>query len=290
MQKKVLVASILILSLVGSSGTSVFAKATPGDRVITLGADLSPSEKQAILSEFKQTAQDQMITVTAADEVKYLPGSTLAGKEYSSSLITIEGKGAGITVTRSDKITEVTSQMYQNALLTAGIQDAAVSVTAPRPVTGTAALTGIFKAFEVATGNALNEDRKKTAGQEIVQTSLLGKQLGNPQKASDFVERLKEEMQKSNPQTDADYQKMIHQVMTDMGIQLSTDQIQGLTDLLKKLKSLNVDWQGLGNQLLGVGQKVGQYAQDHPDKTNAILNFFKQLIKDLQNLLSKLFS
>src|SRR5687767_4626885 len=141
MQKKVLVASILILSLVGSSGTSVFAKATPGDRVITLGADLSPSEKQAILSEFKQTAQDQMITVTAADEVKYLPGSTLAGQEYSSSLITIEGKGSGITVTRSDKITEVTSQMYQNALLTAGIQDAAVSVTAPRPVTGTAALT-----------------------------------------------------------------------------------------------------------------------------------------------------
>lgn len=277
---------MLILSF---TAQSVFAAANPGDRVITLGADLNINEKTAILTEFQQTDKDKIVVVTAADEVKYLPGSSLSGKEYSSSLITIKDKGQGIKVSKSDKITQVSTEMYQNAILTAGIQDADVYVTAPKPVTGTAALTGIFKAFETATGKTLSEDRKKTAGEEIVKTSEIGQNLGDQQKASDFVQRLKEEVQKRNPQTDADYRNIIEQVMKEMGIQLSPDQIQGLIDLLKKVKSLNIDWAGLGNQLQDAGRKIGQFVHDNPEKANGILDFFKQILTSLQNLLSKLF-
>ena len=39
--------------------------------------------------------------------------------------------------------------MYINALATAGVKDASVYVTAPFSVSGTPALTGIIKAYEV---------------------------------------------------------------------------------------------------------------------------------------------
>ena len=51
-----------------------------------------------------------------------------------------------------ENITEVTSDMYSNAMLTAGIEDATVEVAAPKKVTGHSALAGIYKAYEVTTG------------------------------------------------------------------------------------------------------------------------------------------
>lgn len=289
--KKLIVALLLLVFVLTPTTLPIaWASANPGDRVITLGADLSTADKQKILAEFKQTSNDKIITVTAADEVRYLPGSSLSGKEYSSSLITIKNKGEGIVVTKSKEITQVSTDMYQNALVTAGIHDANVSVTAPMPVSGTAALTGIFKAFETATGQPLNEARKQAAGQEIVATSQLGQSIGNPQKASEFVQQLKEKMQQLHPQTDADYQKIIEQVAQQMGIPLTSEQVQGLVDLLKKLNALNIDWSSVANQLKSATQAIGQFANDNPQKVNAIVDFFQQIFTAIQQLLQKIFS
>lgn len=264
--------------------------AAVGDRVITLGADLTPKEKQDILAEFNQAANDKIIVVTFDDEVHYFPGTTRTGRELSSSLITFKDKGNGIQVTKSSNITQVSNEMYQNALLTAGIQDADISVTAPEPVSGTAALTGIFKAFETTTGKKLNTDRVQAANQEITDTAKLGQNLGDQKLAADFIKRLKEEVQKNRPQTDADYQNLIEKVAKEMGIQLTPEQIQSLVDLLKKLNSLNIDWASLGSQLQNIGKKVGDYTKEHPQQVNAILDFFKQVITSLQHLISSLFS
>lgn len=42
--------------------------------------------------------------------------------------------------------------MYKNALTTAGITDADIIVAGPKPISGTAALVGIFEAYEAMTG------------------------------------------------------------------------------------------------------------------------------------------
>jgi uncharacterized protein YpuA (DUF1002 family) len=285
--KKILILAVLVFSL---SLQPVFAAANPGDRVITLGGDLSPQQKQGILNEFAYTNKDKLIVVTQQDEAHYIQGSSNQGRELSSSLITFKDKGTGIKVTKTSNITQVSEQMYQNALVTGGIQDAEVYVTSPEPVTGTAALTGIFKAFETVTGKPLDENRKKVANEEVTDTSKLGQSIGNPKLAADFVQRLKEEIQKQNPKTDADYQQLIEAIAKEMGIQLTPDQVQGLVDLMKKINALNIDWGSVGTQLQNVAQKVGQYAKDNPDKVNAILDFFKQLFTSLQGLLQKLFT
>lgn len=69
--------------------------------------------------------------------------------------ITILDDGSGLNVSTKN-INWCTEQMYKNALTTAGITDADVKVTAPFEVSGTAALTGIYKAYEDITGNSLS--------------------------------------------------------------------------------------------------------------------------------------
>lgn len=287
MLKKWIPSLALFLSL---SCSTAWAAANPGDRIITLGADLTAAEKSEILQEFQQTSKDKMIVVSYQDELHYFPNTTYTGRELSSSLITIRQPGEGISITKSPNITQVTEEMYQNALLTAGIHDASIQVTAPEPVTGTAALTGIFKAFETVTGEKLDTNRLQAANEEVNKTAQLGQALGNPQLASDFVRQLKEELQKQKPQTDEDYRRLIEQVAQQMGIHLTPEQEQSLVELLKKLNSLHIDWNSLANQLKDLGQKVGQYAQQHPQQMNAILEFFKQVVTALQNLLQALFS
>ena len=61
------------------------------------------------------------------------------------------GDEAGITV-ETHNIDWVTGDMYRGALLTAGIYDANIIVAAPFDVSGTAALLGIYKAYEDITG------------------------------------------------------------------------------------------------------------------------------------------
>src|SRR5690625_6223212 len=63
---------------------------------------------------------------------KLYPYTTLF-RSYSSAKIVRENEGTGLTidiVTR-DNITEVTDEMYANALLTAGVEDATVEVASP---------------------------------------------------------------------------------------------------------------------------------------------------------------
>ena len=57
----------------------------------------------------------------------------------------------------------VTDAMYTNALITAGVKDAEIQITAPFKVSGTAALTGLMKAYETA---SINKFLKKLKSSE----------------------------------------------------------------------------------------------------------------------------
>ena len=93
----------------------------------------------------------------------------------------------------------VTEEMYINALATAGVKDASVYVTAPFSVSGTAALTGIIKAYEVSSDKVIPEDVKQAANQEMVTTAKLGDEIGTEQ-ASALVTKIKEKMAENTPQ------------------------------------------------------------------------------------------
>jgi uncharacterized protein YpuA (DUF1002 family) len=290
MKKRGMLVGFLLAS--GLLVQSALADATPGERVITLGNDLTDQQKQQIENDFSATSSDKVITVTHADEERQLSGivpqSMIGDRAISSSLIVLQSPGYGIHVTTKN-ITWVTSDMYTNALLTAGVKDADITVEAPFPVSGTAALVGITKAFEAATGETLNPHREAIANQEMMQTAQLGQQLKDPQKAAAFVSALKDKVSQEHPQTDSQYRDIIIQVANQMNITLNDQQINDLIDLLKKINSLHLDWGSLSKEAANVEQHVQQFIHNHPKQTNAFVEFFHQIISAIAQLFQNLF-
>ena len=125
-----------------------------------------------------EEAEVDEITISGEDLVKYIKNSNASSRMYSSAKITRqeEGKGVIISIVTPDNITQVTAEMYATAMLTAGITDAIVEVAAPKPVTGHSALVGIYKAYELKTGEELDIERTDVANEELsVATDLASK-------------------------------------------------------------------------------------------------------------------
>lgn len=141
-----------------------FADAAPGDVIITLGQDLTSSQKQQVLNDLDAPSNAQTVTVTNQEEHEYLgdfiPKATIGSRAISSSSITLGSKDSGLSVS-TQNINGITDDMYINALMTAGVKDAKIQITAPFEVSGTAALTGIMKAYEVQTDQKIPEEVKK---------------------------------------------------------------------------------------------------------------------------------
>lgn len=262
--------------------TTVSADAVTGETVVTLGQDLTPQQKEQILQEMNADSNVKQIQVTNEEEHKYLgqylDKATIGSRALSSAKITLTEEGSGIQV-QTNNITSITEQMYANALTTAGVKDAEVYVTAPMKVSGTAGLTGILKAFESAAGKNINEEQKQVANEEMVRTSELGQNIGDNQKAADFMNRVKEEIAKQQPQSPEEVKDIIVNVAGDMNINLNNQDIENITNLMVKFSELNIDWDNLANQL---------------DKLKDVVNseeaqgFFDKLISWLSDLLNSL--
>lgn len=261
-----------------------------GDMVVTLGENLTQEQKKLLLAEMDAPKDVEIVTVSNAEEHKYLDGkiaSRLIGtKAISSSSITIAAKGSGITV-KTKNINWVTEDMYKNALATAGIKDAEIYVTAPFEVSGTAALTGLIKAYEVTTDTKISEEQKQAANEEMVETAKLGDQIGTDE-ATSLVETIKEEIAVNPPQNDTDLRSIIEKAAEQLGITLTEQQIQSLIDLFNKLQDLGIDWNKVGEQLNAAKDKVTDYLQSEEGQSflDKLKAFFVSLIDAIKSLFS----
>ncbi|QFK71865.1 DUF1002 domain-containing protein [Pradoshia sp. D12] len=261
-----------------------------GDMVVTLGENLTQEQKKLLLAEMDAPKDVEIVTVSNSEEHKYLDGkiaSRLIGtKAISSSSITIAAKGSGITV-KTKNINWVTEDMYKNALATAGIKDAEIYVTAPFEVSGTAALTGLIKAYEVTTDTKISEEQKQAANEEMVETAKLGDQIGTDE-ATSLVESIKEEIAVNPPQNDADLRSIIEKAAEQLGITLTEQQIQSLIDLFNKLQDLGIDWNKVGEQINAAKDKVTNYLQSEEGQSflDKLKVFFVSLIDAIKSLFS----
>ncbi|KKI93138.1 hypothetical protein WQ54_06210 [Bacillus sp. SA1-12] len=246
------------------------ADAVVGDLIITLGEDLTEQQRQQLLTEMDAKEENQIITVSNAEEHKYLgnyiPKATIGTKAISSSSITIEKEGSGLEVSTKN-INWVTDEMYLNALMTAGVKDATIYVTAPFEVSGTAALTGLIKAYEVSADEAIPEDVKQVANEELVTTAKLGDEVG-AENASALMAKIKDEIAKNGvPETDADLRALIEDSAKELGITLSEEDINSLIDLFNKMKDINIDWNQVGQQLDQARDKISKFLNSEEGQT-----------------------
>lgn len=270
--------------------TASFADIIEGESIVTLGENLSEQQKQDLLKEMKAPKDAQIITVSNAEEHKFLEGivpkAQIGTRAISSSMITYTKPGSGLIV-RSKNINSITDAMYTNALITAGVKDAEIQITAPFKVSGTAALTGLMKAYETTSNKAIPEEVKKVANEEMVQTAQLGDKIGE-EKAVQLVAKIKEEIAKEQPKTTEDLRSLIKKIADQLGITLTDEQLDNLVSLFDKMKNLNIDWNQVGSQLekakdhvsAFLGSDEGQSLLDKvKDFFSSIIDFVKSLFK-----------
>lgn len=282
-KNKILVASLSLALLPGF----VFAK--EGDEIVTLGADLKESQKSEMLHEMKASEDAKVIEVTNAEEYKYL-GDVLSSKEIgnkaiSSAIVRYEKAGKGLTVELSDNIRVVKEDAFINALNTVGIEDADIYVTAPGKVSGTAALTGILKAYEANTGKELPENLKKVANEELVVQTKLSEELGD-QKTNDIIYEIKDAMAKNMPKNDKEVRLIIENVAKSGDINLTKAQEDKLVGLFNNMKNANVDWDRLADTAVKYKDKAAKFLNS-PEGEKAVKNtksFLEKLIDFIVSL------
>src|SRR5699024_10992091 len=129
----------------------------------------NPSAKETTSNLLGTKNSDKTTYVNAEDLNKYLNMQSSNDVLKSSIRITKTSKGSGLNLTINQdqgQITKVTEDTYKNALMTAGIKDADVTIASSEDVTGESALAGVYKAFE-AQGESIDSNRTQVAQEEL---------------------------------------------------------------------------------------------------------------------------
>lgn len=261
--------------------------------IVVYGEALSEKQKQEVrtLLDVKDTNKVKEIVVTGKDLVTYINGDEHSNM-YSSAKITRKDKGEGLVIKQvtPENITEVTDEMYANALLTAGIQDAVVEVASPVKVSGHSALVGIYKAYDEGDGTELNKDRTEVANEELNLATDLAKKEGLDQdKVSELLTEIKKEIADQNPATKEDIEKIIDDKLKTLEIQLSPEDRQLLIDLFNKMRDLNINFDNVQSQLEELStdiQKRIEEAVGDKGFLQSVSNFFKELFESIRNIFS----
>lgn len=286
MKRNIKIIFLLALLLVGINS---LAYADQVKSVISLGADLTEPQKNMILEEFKAD-DSQIIEVTNEEEHKYLGAFISADKignqALSNAKLTLREEGSGLNVKVSDKIVYISEDMFRNALLTAGITDADVLVSAPFEVTGTGALTGILKSYEVLTGKDLPEEVKEISNEELVLTYDLSK-MNSDDQVTDFMNAIKIDFAKNMPGSKEEAKILILNLAESNNVKLSDDQADQLADLFMKMKNANIDWNKLADTAIEYSSKAAEFLKS--DQGQSFLQSLKEFLVNFIDWLASLF-
>lgn len=259
MNKNKTIGALLAATLMVNSMPFVFADSS---KVVTMAADLTPQQQEAILKYFGVNNKNEVeiVDVNNQDERHYLEGvaseAQIGRKTYSCCYIEPTESGKGVNV-RTANLTYVTASMISSTLITAGVKDANVLAAAPFKVSGTGALTGCFKAFEQATGEKLDEDKKELATEEIVTTGKLGDQY-SPEVAAGMVNDMKADVIKNGTSDKTQIAETINNISNNYNIKLTDDNKQELEALLAKIAEQDYKYKELEASLNHVAEGVSQ--------------------------------
>lgn len=248
--KKKMIAALMSAACVIAAvpSASVFAD---GQKVVTLGADLSDEQKQAILRYFGVAGQNlQTLTITNQDERNhlgsYVPLEQIGTRTYSCALVSPTNSG-GIQV-KTANLSWVTSNMIAATLSTSGVVNCDVLAASPFEVSGTGALTGILMAYESAVGTTLDETKKEVATQELITTTTIANNIG-PIEATEIVNETKTQIIEGNVVSDNDIDIIINEVAQEQNVSLSDEDRELLAELMQQIAQQEYDYEDMKETL-----------------------------------------
>lgn len=297
-----LLITVLFVSIVGWSNVALADKNDTDDvinekyglPIVVYGETLTAEQRAEVRRLVNVTDPNMVeeITVTAQDLARLIDGDPRS-RMFSSAKITRKDSG-GVIVSQvtPENITQVTNEMYANALLTAGIENATIDVASPVKVTGHSALVGIYKAYEVS-GEELDKGRMEVANEELgIATDLAEKEGLDQEKVSELLTEIKKAIADQTPATKEDIEKIVEEQLKKLKIELSDEDRQLLIDLFEKMRSLNIDFDQVKSQLdsltKDIKNKMKEVFGDEEVKEE-VKGFFQRIIQAISDFFKGLF-
>ena len=238
---KKVISLLMVLLLTLSAGIPAYALGNQSRAVIA--ADLTDEQIEQVYNAFGLRRGSVVeLRVTNQEERQYLDGyvdSALIGTRSISSVYVELPSGSGMDVTTSN-ITWCSPEMYLSALATVGITDAKIIVASPYEVSGTAALTGVYKAYEDMTGKKLDDLAKLISTQELTITGDLASEIGSMD-STGIVNDLKLMLDETKQMSDQELRQTILDIAGEYNVKLSDKQISQLIGLCRSLEKLDTE-------------------------------------------------
>ena len=266
---------------------SVPAYAAAQSRAV-IAADLTDEQITEVYDAFGiKRGSVVELRVTNQEERQYLEGyvdpARIGSRAISSVYVELLPSGSGMDV-RTENITWCTPEMYMSALATVGITDARIVVAAPYGVSGTAALVGVYKAYEDMTGRKLDDLAKLISTQELTITGDLASEIGSMDSTA-IVNELKLMLDETKKMSDAQIRQTILDIAGQYSIQLTEKQISQLIQLCRSLEKLdtntlrnNVEYvQGTLNKLSTAKMQTGGTTGTGNEVIDSIGGFFDRI-------------
>ena len=114
-----------------------------------------------------------------------------------------------------------------------------------------------MKAFEDATGESLDEDKKELASEELIITGDLGEDIG-ADKATGIVNDIKTEIIKNNTSDTIQIADTINNITNNYNVTLTPEQQKQLEDLMAKIAKQDYDYNQMKDTLNGIKETVNE--------------------------------
>ena len=173
-----IIAVLLLVGTLGSVINLVRAESLDINKgVYVYGAGLSQEEAEETKTLLGIKDKNiGYIKIKGEDSLKYINEnnndsqmiSSIFAKKNNDDVVRVE-------VMTPLMITDVSSLQYSNAAITAGVKGLDIKVASVTQVTGTSALTGVYKLMEVL-GQEVDTERTKAANEEIETINVIAKE------------------------------------------------------------------------------------------------------------------
>lgn len=255
---------------------------------LALGENLTPEQRATVLAimgiDSNKLADYDVVYVNNAEEHQYLnsyiDSSKIGTKSLSSVVIMEREKGNGINVS-TNNITYCTVGMYKNALATAGIENADIIVAAPFPISGTAALVGVFKAYKEMTGDEIDEENIDAALHELVVTGALESAGADSDEIEGMIAYVKQAVVEHDLSDESEIRSAIEEGCEKFDLTLTDEEKAEVVQLMKKISDLDLDLDGLLNAAQSIYDKIQNADGGFWAKIRELLNTIVEKIKEL---------
>ena len=308
--------TVLALTVVAGLSVSMtaFAKSSfTGEyrqgEILSFGSSLNQREEAALRDYFGVSDEMEAIYVDNETAIKQLGLAPDAlddykGGWYSSAYVKLTDQG-GINVS-SKNVSLVTNEMFANALITSGILNCEVIVSAPFMVTGESALAGILAGAEEIMGASLSEENKIVAKEEIDTTLEIADEiLNNPDNeinsssdsstvASGIINDIKQQVIKDSPNS-TQIEQIIVNVTNNYGVELSEESTERIANLMEDVNKLDIDYKDIKETMKNIGDSISESLKEAGVKLKEsgllekIGNWFVDLVRGVGEWIKGLF-